>query len=345
MTALFHPLQIGSVYLNNNLALAPMAGTTDLVFRSICRRYGAALTVTELVSARGIVHDPDLRHNWRFLALDPDDTPVAIQLFGHDPDDFRQAITIIQAHPILSRCSLIDLNMGCPVRKVVQTGAGSALMQTPDLAERIVAAAVKTAAGFGCPVTVKCRSGWDAQHVNAASFAARCASVGAAAITVHARTRDQMYGGQADWTVLAAVKAAVPVPVFGNGDVRTAADARRMLLETGVDGVMVGRASLGRPWIFRQILQERDNPDQPQAGEPDFDEQSAVIKAHYQGLTNYLGEATALREMRRHLAAYFRGSRQAAVLRARAAQLSSGLDLLDVLEEWRIYCGKSCEHS
>ncbi len=210
-TLFLHPLQIGNVRLDNNLALAPLAGTSNLAFRPICRRFGAGLTVTELVSARGVCYDPEFRRNWRYLVFDPTERPIAIQLFGSEPKDFANAIRRILEHPLLGQCSMIDLNMGCPVNKIVKAGEGAALMRTPDRAARIIEASVKAADGFNKPVTVKLRKGWDDSHVNAVSFARLAESAGAAALTVHGRTRSQFYGGRADWSVIGEVK---PPSVF-----------------------------------------------------------------------------------------------------------------------------------
>lgn len=330
------PLQIGPLHLPNNLALAPMAGTSDLAFRRICHRLGAGLTVTELVSARGMAYDPAMRRNWRYLAIDPDAGAMGIQLFGADPDDFVAAIGQILDHPILSRCGLIDINMGCPVRKVVSEGAGCALMQTPLLAARIAQRSVSAAGSK--PVTVKCRSGWDSASISAVPFARMLAECGVAAITVHARTRAQMYSGRADWSVLAAVRDAVALPVFGNGDITGWQDAWRMLDETGVDGVMIGRAAQGNPWLFRQIHRREDTG-------PGLEERRTVILEHLAQLIGLLGEATAVREMRRHLGHYLRGTPGAARLRAAAMTATSRTQLENVLGEWQIRCQESCENS
>lgn len=242
MEILLHPVTIGGVVLPGNLALAPMAGATDLPFRLLCRGLGADLVCTELASARGMRHDPDLRRTWRFLEIDPAEAPVAIQFFGSDPEDLADAVRVAQQHPVLSRCTFFDLNMGCPVLKVVKAGDGSALMKDVRMAAAAVRAMVAVS---DRPVTVKTRSGWDASSVNAVEVARACEAEGAAMVAVHARTRDQMYAGEADWRVVAHVKEAVGIPVFGNGDVRTADDACRLLRATGCDGVMIGRAALG----------------------------------------------------------------------------------------------------
>lgn len=342
-TGWLHPLQIGPVTLPNNLALAPMAGTSDLAFRPICRRLGAGLTVTELVSARGICHDPELRRNYRYLAIDPPrEHPVAIQLFGADPADFSQAIARILDHPVLQQCALIDINMGCPVPKVVRGGEGSALMRTPELAAEIIAVAVRAAAGK--PVTVKFRKGWDSQSVNAVAFAQVCEVAGASALTLHARTRDQFYSGQADWSMIAAVKAAVRIPVFGNGDVMDSASARRMFAETGVDGIMIGRAAQGNPWLFSRLACELADPPQPWYP-PAPAERLDVMLEHLDGLILRLGEKTGVHEMRQQLVAYLRATPRAAYWKNRAMQAETRRDVVHVLTEWCMNMPEYCENT
>lgn len=339
-TDYLHPLQIGPVHLPNNLALAPMAGTSDLSFRPICRRFGAGLTVTELVSARGICHDPDFRRNWRYLVIDPTEKPVAIQLFGSDPDDFILAIRRILEHPLLGQCSMIDLNMGCPVAKVVKSGEGSALMKTPDLAARIIDASVRAATAFNKPVTVKFRKGWDNDLANAVEFARMAEKAGAAALTIHGRTRDQMYGGRADWQIIGEVKAAVKIPVFGNGDIHSPASARRMIRETAVDGLMIGRAAQGNPWIFSWLTTALAAEDQSVDSMPEMKpaEKIPVILEHLDGLIDLHGESLAVREMRKQLAFYFRGTHHASELKKRAMEAESRSEVMAVLEDWRIIC-------
>ena len=254
---LWNDLKIGNRILCGNVALAPMAGTSDLTFRTICHELGASLGCTELVTARGIRYDPTLLKSYRYLEIDPErEGPAAIQLFGYEPGDFEAAIPLILEHPILSAAFSIDLNMGCPVNKVVKTGAGSALMKDLPLAASILDASVRAASPYHVPVTVKFRKGWDETTVNCVSFASMCRDHGAAAVTIHARTRDQMYSGAADWEAISAVASELKgsgVPVFGNGDVKNGADAIRMLETTGADGVMIGRAAQGNPWIFASV--------------------------------------------------------------------------------------------
>jgi len=315
-----------------------MAGTSEMAYRKICHRFGAGLTVTELVSATGICHDSLFKRNWRYLVIDPAETPVAIQLFGGNPDDFLKAIVRILEHPLLGQCSMIDLNMGCPVSKVVGRGEGAALMKTPDLAARIIETSVRAAAPFGKPVTVKFRKGWDSEMINAASFARVCEAAGAAALAVHGRTRAQMYSGTADWQVIGEVKAAVKIPVYGNGDIDSPSSARRLLAETGVDGLMIGRAAQGNPWLFQWLSEALNDPsglnDAPRLHAPA--EKVPVILEHLDGLIALHGEDVAVREMRKHLVCYLRGTRHGTMLKNKAMAAVTRAEITAVLEEWLI---------
>ncbi|HHW94235.1 MAG TPA: tRNA dihydrouridine synthase DusB [Clostridiaceae bacterium] len=235
------------------VGLAPMAGFTESSFRSICADEGASFTVTELVSARGIRFDHKLTRSERYLMPTKGERPWGIQLFGFDPDDFSYAIERLLSDPDYASSSFIDINMGCPVQKVVRDGGGAALMKTPELAGEIVAASVKAASSYGTPVTVKIRSGFDADHINAPTIARIAEEAGAAAVTVHARTRDQYYSGQADWQVIRRVRETISIPLFGNGDITSFNDLIRMKSETQCDGFLIGRAARGNPFLFHLI--------------------------------------------------------------------------------------------
>ncbi len=330
--SLFHPVRIGPRTLPGNLALAPMAGATDAVFRRICRERGASLVCTELVSARGIVHDPGLVRSWRYLAISPEEAPVAIQLFGSDPDDFDYAIHVILEHPVLSGAFAIDLNMGCPVPKVVGTGGGSALMRDLPLAARVIRAAVAAAELYGVPVTVKFRTGWDAASANTPAFARMAEDSGASMLMVHARTRDMMYAGRADWSVIAAVKAAVRVPVFGNGDVTGPESAVDLMRRTGADGIAIGRAALGDPWIFGRVAAALRGESVPPP--PGIPERAVLALREVEERAAAAGEATAVRESRKSLLWCLRGTPHSSDLRRRASEVADLADVRAVLAEW-----------
>ncbi len=330
--SLFHPVVVGRRILSGNLALAPMAGATDGVFRAICREQGASLTCTELVSARGIRHDPGWIRSWRYLAITPAEQPVAIQLFGADPEDFDYAVRAVLEHPVLSAAFAIDINMGCPVPKVVGTGAGSALMRDLPLAARVIQAAVAAAAGYGVPVTVKFRTGWDAVTADTPAFARMAEQSGAAMLMVHARTRDMMYAGKADWSVITRVKSAVSVPVFGNGDVRDGPSAVAMLRQTGADGVAIGRGALGNPWVFSHAASAmRGNPPFPL---PDVAARAQTALREVRARAAVLGEARGVLESRKSLLWYLHGTPHAAEIRRRAAVVESLKEVERLLTDW-----------
>ena len=325
-----HEVRIGNVTIPANIALAPMAGTSTCVYRTIVHEYGCAYGVTELVSARGIRFKESVEVSMRYLEIDPENEgKTGIQLFGADPDDFSYAIPFILEDPRLSAVDVIDLNMGCPVSKVVKTGAGSALMKDPVLAGRIIEASVKAAEKYGKPVTVKFRSGWDEGHITAPEFAKMCVESGAEGLAIHARTQTQMYRGTADWDVIRRTKEAIVdtgVPLWGNGDVKDGASAVAMLEETGADGVMVGRAAQGNPWVFSEIRAALAGDAEASRGEcgeeskpagekcflvgiVDRKTRAEVIRRHLLGLCDQLGEKTGVKEMRAQIACYHKGGR------------------------------------
>lgn len=305
-------MEIGSRKLDGFAALAPMAGVADRTFRELCRRWGAAYTVSELVSAKAVTLGD--RKSQEYLVVTDGERPVGTQLFGSDPETMAAAaVKAASFGP-----DFIDINMGCPAPKVAASGGGALLMQDPVKAAAIVKA---VAEAVDLPVTVKMRSGWDADSVNAVELAKRCEDAGAAAVTVHARTRMQMYAPSADWTILTKVKQAVDIPVIGNGDVTDAKTAARMYEETGCDFVMVGRAAMGAPWLFSQINayigEGRILPDPPVA------KRMLVLLEQAKATAEEKGERVAMREMRKHAAWYMRGLRGAAEFRRRSGSLST----------------------
>ena len=336
------------------VGLAPMAGFTEGAFRSICADEGASFTVTELVSARGIRYDRELSRSSRYLMPTKSDKPWGIQLFGFDPADFSFAIERLLSDPAYDSASFIDLNMGCPVPKVVRDGSGAALMKTPDLVGEIVAASVEAAALFDKPVTVKIRSGFDADSINAPEIARIAEQAGAAAVTVHARTRDQYYGGHANWKVIEQVRDAIQIPVIGNGDITSLVDLVRMREKTRCDGFQIGRAARGNPFLFALVgraYQEGVNANARKQGTQalgrestlTFDEQTllevssdywlSITTRHLNDMIDSFGEYTAIREMRAHFAHYFRGFHGASALRSRIMRHETRDGVMEVLEE------------
>ena len=299
-------LKIGDVELSNNLILVPMAGVTDLPFRLLCKEQGAGLVCMEMVSAKAIYYHN--KNTESLLEIDRRETPVSLQLFGSDPDIISGMAKKIEDRPF----SILDINMGCPVPKVVNNGEGSALMKNPGLVEEIVS---KTVKAIRKPVTVKIRKGFDEEHINAVEIARIAESAGAAAVAVHGRTREQYYHGKADWDIIRRVKDAVRIPVIGNGDVDSPGAARRMLEETGCDGIMIGRGAQGNPWIFHQILRWMETGEEEK--KPDLQEVKEMILRHGRLLTEYKGEYTGVREMRKHVAWYTSGYPNSSKLRGR----------------------------
>ena len=290
-------MDIGGVHIESKLALAPMAGVTDLAFRTICREAGAGYTYTEMVSAKALVyHDEKTK---QLLWSPPDEHPAAVQIFGHEPEVMAEAAPMALAY---SGADILDINMGCPVGKVIRSGDGSALMRDPELAGRIIEAVVKA---VDVPVTVKFRKGWDGGNVNAVAFAQMCQQAGAAAIAVHGRTRVQMYAGRADWDIIRDVKRAVGIPVTANGDIFTGADAEHILRYTGCDLAMIGRGSFGNPWLFAQA--NAAAAGQPEPPLPPLDERMDTAYRQIKALAEFSGERIACLEARHHLPWYLHG--------------------------------------
>ena len=318
-------MNIGALTMPDGAALAPMAGVTDMPMRTLCFEQGAAWAVTEMLSAKGYLYAPGgTRAMDQLLCRGENEGILGLQLFGSEPELMREAAARLSDKGF----AFIDINMGCPAHKIVSNGEGSALMRDPARAEAVVAATVK---GARCPVTVKIRAGWDAEHINAVEIAKRAEQAGAAALTVHARTREQMYSGHADWSVIAQVKQAVRVPVIGNGDVRSAHDYFRMREETGCDGVAIGRGAQGDPWVFAEISAAlRGAPYAP----PTPSERLRMARRHAALQAAYVGQTAAAREMRKHVAWYIQGMPGSARMRDEVNKAPSIEALFRLLDDY-----------
>lgn len=319
-------LQIGNVTLKNNLILAPMAGVTDLPFRLLCKEQGAGLLCMEMVSAKAILYKN--KNTEELLTIDPRENPVSLQLFGSDPDIISEIAKQIEDRPF----DILDINMGCPVPKVVNNGDGSALMKNPLLAGEIIE---KTVRAIKKPVTVKIRKGFDDDHVNAVEMAHIAEESGAAAVAVHGRTREQFYSGKADWDIIRQVKERVSIPVIGNGDLLTAEDVIAMEKQTGCDGFMIARGAEGNPWIFRQILHYFETGEQ--LPKPDFSEMTEMLLRHAKMQLEFKGEYTGIREIRKHAAWYTAGYKNSSKLRGRINEVENYEQLEALFREVQSY--------
>ena len=315
-------MKIGTVQLKNPVILAPMAGVTDLPFRLLCSELGAGLVCTEMVSAKAIsFHN---RNTEALLQIDPGEHPVSLQLFGSDPDIISEMASYIEERPF----DILDLNMGCPVPKVVKNGEGSALLNQPRLVEEIIS---KTVRAIKKPVTVKIRKGFEDGESRAAEIARIAEASGAAAVAVHGRTRSQYYAGRADWQVIREVKEAVKIPVIGNGDVDSPEKAKELFEETGCDGVMIGRAARGNPWIFKEVSTYLATGTIPER--PSKEEIRNMMFRHMEMQVEYRGEYSGIREMRKHISWYTAGFPNSAKLRQAVNQAETAEQMRELLYE------------
>lgn len=313
-------LRIANLTLDNPFFLAPLAGITDAPTRRLCKEQGAALVFSEMVSGKGLWYGD--KNTGKLLHTYEEERPVGFQIFGHEPEVMAFTARELEKLP----GALIDINMGCPVPKIVKNGEGSALLKNPDLIYDVVSATVKNTSK---PVTVKIRIGWDENSINAVEVAHAISAAGASAITVHGRTREQFYNGKADWSHIAAVKRAVDIPVVGNGDVVDAESALAMMDQTGCDFVMIGRGALGNPWIFREVIAAWKGEELPPP--PTKEDKKEMMIRHLNDLCDLKGEYAAVREMRKHVGWYLKGVHGAAAFRGKVNQITDINELKEAI--------------
>lgn len=314
-------MKIGSLELKNKVFLSPMAGVTDLPFRLICKEQGCGLLYTEMINGKALCYDDE--NTKKMLKIEEEEHPVAVQIFGSEPDFMGRAAEIMNDYSN----EILDINMGCPAPKVVKNGDGSALMKNPKLAEKVLKAVVKNSKK---PVTLKIRKGWDDNSVNAVEIAKIAEACGISALAIHGRTREQFYTGKADWNIIAEIKKSLNIPVIGNGDVFTIEDSINMLDKTGCDAIMIGRGAQGNPWIFKRINHYMNTGEI--LPEPTLNEKISTAIKHLKLAVEEHGEYVAVREMRKHIAWYLKGLRNSARLRDEINKIEDYQEVVSKLE-------------
>lgn len=317
--------KIRDVEIANQVVIAPMAGISNMAFRSICKKFGAGLICAEMVSDKALFYDNV--KTLHMTQVSDEEHPMSLQIFGHDIESMVYAAKLLDTQ---TNCDIIDINMGCPVTKVIKANAGSALMKDEEHAEKLVAAIVQAVKK---PVTVKIRAGFDVDHMNAVSLAKRLERAGASAIAVHGRTKTQMYEGKADWDIIRQVKKAVSIPVIGNGDIKSVEDMKRMLKETNCDAVMIGRGILGDPWLIKNCVDYLENKDNYQ--EVSWQEKFELAKEHAQKLCALKGEYVGIREMRGHAVWYIKGLPSSHTVKDKLSKITSYDEMVGILDQYQ----------